>query len=310
MKRSLRRMFLAGFVLTLSACCVVGCCNPRPVSQPIAPPAPRPVLPPTYPVAPPPGPVVGQPAPMAFPTVPPAGSIPAPPQANPFPTVPPPAPPSTSGAAAPVPEPIARVEHRWQPADNGIHLGAPEPLAGAVPNASTRLYPPDKTAEPPINKNTTALPVGIPQFAKALDNVNTGLRPSLDDGLDWLAAHGYRTVAQIRAPGDEDSTDRKQVEKRGMQYVSIEVSPKTLTKAVVQEFTRLVRDKSSQPLFIYDRDGALAGALWYLYFRTVDQFPDDVARIRAGSLGLREDRDGPSREMWLAVQNYLSDNAR
>ena len=116
-------------------------------------------------------------------------------------------------------------------------------------------------------------------------------------------------MVQIRTPGDDDSTDRKQVEKRGMQYVSIEVSPPTLTKAVVQEFTRLVRDKSSQPLFLYDRDGAWR-AFWYLYFRTAEQFPDDVARIRAGSLGLREDGDGPAREMWLAVQKYLSDSGR
>lgn len=308
MKNSLRRLLCAGIVLTLMGPLLVGCCNPRPVSQPIAPPSPKPVLP-VYP--PPPGPTVIQPAPTPFPTVPPANNIPpAAPQANPFPTVPPPSPPNTSGIVAPAPEPIARVEHRWQPADNGIHLGAPEPTTGAGANASPRLYPPDKTAEPPINKSATALPVGIPQFAKALDGVTAGLRPSLDDGLDWLAAHGYRTVAQIRAPGETDTTDRKQIEKRGLRYVSIEVSPQTLTKAVVQEFSRLVRDKAAQPIFVYDRDGALAGAMWYLHFRTTEQFSDDVARIRAGALGLHEDRDGPQRDMWLAAQKYLSENGR
>lgn len=308
MKNSLRRVLWAGFVMTLTGPMLAGCCNPRPVSQPIAPPSPKPVLP-VYP--PPPGPTVIQPAPTPFPTVPPANTVPPTvPQAEPFPTVPPPAPPNTSGIVAPAPEPIARVEHRWQPADNGIHLGAPEPIAGAAAKASPRLYPPDKTAEPPINKSATGLPVGIPQFATALDGVTNGLRPSLDDGLDWLAAHGYRTVAQIRAPGDNDATDRKQVEKRGLRYVSIEVSPQTLTKAVVQEFSRLVRDKAAQPMFVYDRDGALAGALWYLHFRTTEQFPDDVARIRAGALGLRENRDGPQRDMWLAAQKYLSENGR
>ena len=207
-------------------------------------------------------------------------------------------------------QPIARVENRWQPADSGVQLGAPEPLAGIGPKASQRLYPPDKTAEPPVNKSTTALPVGIPQFATAMDNVTSGLRPSLDDGLDWLQARGYRTVVQIRLPGETDATDRKQVEKRGMKYLSIEVSPQTLTKAMIQDFSRIVRDTSGQPVFIYDRDGALAGALWYLYFRTAEQFPDDVARVRAGALGLREDREGSHRDMWLAVQKYLSENGR
>ena len=38
--------------------------------------------------------------------------------------------------------------------------------------------------------------------------------------------------------------------------------------------------------------------------------PDDAARIRAAGLGLREDRDGAFRDMWLAVQKYLSENTR
>ena len=309
MKRSLCRFLVAGLVLTVAGCCLPGCCNTRPVSQPIAPPAPKPVLP-VYP-APPQGAGIIQPAPTAFPTLPPAGNVPPTlPQASPFPTVPPPAPPPTSGAVVAPQQPIAQVEHRWQPADNGVQLGAPEPLAGTVPNASPRLYPPDKTAEPPVNKSATALPVGIPQFATAMDNVTTGLRPSLDDGLDWLQAHGYRTVAQIRSTGEDDGTDRKQVEKRGMKYASIEVTPRRLTKEIVQEFTRLVREKSTQPVFVYDRDGALAGSLWYLYFRTVEQFPDDVARIRASALGLREDREGAHRDMWLAAQKYVSENGR
>ena len=37
-------------------------------------------------------------------------------------------------------------------------------------------------SEPP----RTALPVGIPQFSSVNSKVSSGLRPSLDDGLDWL----------------------------------------------------------------------------------------------------------------------------
>ncbi len=94
-----------------------------------------------------------------------------------------------------------------------------------------------------------------------------------------------------------------------MKYVSLDVSPRTLTKETTQTFNRAVRDIPGQPVFIYDRDGALAGGLWYLYFRTAEQCSDDVARIRAGSLGLREDRDGHHRDMWLAVQKFLNDCA-
>ena len=197
------------------------------------------MLPPTYPVAPPPGPVVGQPAPLAFPTVPPAGSIPAPPQANPFPTVPPPQRPTPAASLPRGPNPSPASSTAGNPLRMASTWASPNPLPACqtLPRGSIRPKGPPSLQS---TRGPRRIPVGIPQFAKALDNVNTGLRPSLNNGLDWLAAHGYRTVVQIRTPGDDDSANSKQVEKRGMQYVSIEVSPPTLTKAVVQEFTRLI----------------------------------------------------------------------
>src|SRR5262249_23319512 len=156
----------------------------------------------------------------------------------------------------------------------GVRLGGPEPISQAEPKPSPQFYPPDRTAEPPLKNSPTALPVGIPQFANAIDNVTTGLRPSLDDGLDWLQARGYRTVLHIRPPAEEDAADRKQVEKRAMKYLSLEVSPQTLTKAIVEEFARMVSDESLRTMFVYDRDGSLAGGLWYLYFRNTLQLSE------------------------------------
>jgi protein tyrosine phosphatase (PTP) superfamily phosphohydrolase (DUF442 family) len=305
MKKSLARLLPASLLLA-----ALGCCNaqPRPAwqSQPTAPASPWPVAPAGAIPAPPPAAM--QPAPAAYPIVQPGTIPPNAAPVNPIPTVPPPAPPNTSGAAIPPNESIARVENRWQPSDKGVQLGAPEPIASADSKTPPRYYPPDKTPEPPLNQNMTALPVGIPQFATALENVATGLRPSLEGGLDWLQARGYRAVLHVRLSGEVDTADRKQVEKRGMRYLSLEVSAQTLAKAVVQEFNRTVRDTSSQPLFVYDRDGSLAGGLWYIYFRTVEHLDDDVARVRAGALGLRENRNDAHRDMWLAAQKYIADS--
>src|SRR5204862_413614 len=154
-------------------------------------------------------------------------------------------------------------------------------------------------------KTKTALPAGIAQFAKAIPGVSAGLRPSIDDGLDWLAANGYRTVLHLRGAGDPDNADRKQVERFGMTYVSLEVTAQTLSRERVEEFARLVREPARQPIFVYDQDGSIGGSLWYLYFRKVDGDNDEVARIKASPLGLREDREGNHRLMWLAVQKYL-----
>jgi protein tyrosine phosphatase (PTP) superfamily phosphohydrolase (DUF442 family) len=240
-----------------------------------------------------------------------------------------------------------RFEPNWQPADardqpskiaqaipdqsSKIAQAIPDPLlglGGTTPSPSSpKLYPPEvlekNTGEPPLiddkrdpgafpqgpdNKPRTAFPAGIPQFAKAVENVWGGLRPSIDDGLDWLAAKEYRTVLHLRAPGEPESPDRKQVEKLGMTYLSLEVSPQTLSRDKFDEFVKVVGDIARRPLFVYDQDGSIAGPLWYLYFRKVGGNDDGPARVRADALGLRADREGPHRLMWLAVQKYLDEN--
>ena len=71
---------------------------------------------------------------------------------------------------------------------------------------------------------------------------------------------------------------------------------------------KIVANEANLPLFVYDRDGSLAGSLWYLHFRTAQQMADAAARDQERALGLREDRDGMHREMWLAVQKYISNH--
>jgi protein tyrosine phosphatase (PTP) superfamily phosphohydrolase (DUF442 family) len=129
------------------------------------------------------------------------------------------------------------------------------------------------------------------------------------DGLDWLANHGYKTALYIRQPGQDDSSDRKMFEARGLRYVSLEVSPQTLSREIVDQFNHLVTDAGNQPLFVYDRDGTVAGGLWYLYFRTAEGASDEDARAQAARLGLKPDSE-EGRPMWLAVQNYLSGGSK
>jgi protein tyrosine phosphatase (PTP) superfamily phosphohydrolase (DUF442 family) len=130
------------------------------------------------------------------------------------------------------------------------------------------------------------------------------------DGIDWLTQNGYRTVLHLRQPGEDDAAERKLFELRGMKYLSLELSPQTLTRAVVDEFNRIVGDRTNYPLFIYDKDGALSGGLWYLHFRAVDRLSDEESRARAARLGLRETQNSIQGDMWLAIKKYLSESAR
>jgi protein tyrosine phosphatase (PTP) superfamily phosphohydrolase (DUF442 family) len=239
-----------------------------------------------------------------------------------YPAPPPhPAPPAVAlNPPAPVnpPLPPAPVQQAWggPAAPPTANLGGPVPVTPEPPRESARLgapesseppkaLPPGKEA-PPERAPTPKLPAGIANFAEVLPGVASGLRPMLD-GLDWLKVNGYKAALQVREPGENGDADRHLLQQRGLKYLTLEVSPKALTPAVVDEFNRIVADPAERPLFVYDRDGTLAGALWYLHFRTADKLSDEEARKKAAALGLKEDGEGPQRDMWLAIQKYLAE---
>jgi protein tyrosine phosphatase (PTP) superfamily phosphohydrolase (DUF442 family) len=274
----------------------------------------------------PPGPPPGAPLVAPQPYPPPGGSYGGVPPGG---TILPPAAPPPGAPAAPPPSfpagagypPVASF---YGP---GVQLGVPDSVAAntpsdasgratpatppAGPSATVRLLPPEfgSSTAPPVTASaaTPTMPVGIVDFVSALpDRVAGGRKPALD-GLDWLKANGYKSAALLRRPGESDAADRKQIEVRGLTFVTLEVSPATLSAKTVDEFAKLVGDPATQPMFVYDADGSLSGGLWYLYFRKVEKLSDEAARLRATRLGLKE-TDGPHREMWLAVQRVLAAN--
>lgn len=217
------------------------------------------------------------------------------------------------------------------PGPAGVRLAAPEPAgpipAGAVvpqapnnpaaPGARPELLapqsaPPASVQPTPVSPEgreaTPDLPVDIPHFAIARPRVASGQQP-YPDGVGWLKEHGYRTVLHVRAPGEDPAAARRLFEKHGLTYLDLEVSPRGLTRDVVDRFNRTVTSDVNMPLFVYDRDGSLAGGLWYLYFRLVEKTDDDRARTEATRLGLRQDEPGAHRDIWLAVQAFLATQA-
>jgi protein tyrosine phosphatase (PTP) superfamily phosphohydrolase (DUF442 family) len=192
-----------------------------------------------------------------------------------------------------------------------VRLEAPEPTAPESPRDTTRRYAqqsPEPPAAPLAKDNgsaSPALPVDIPQFAAVKPNVASGQEP-FADGVNWLKTHGYRTVLHIRAPGADDREARRSFEQSGLRYLSLEVSPQTLSKDIVDQFNRSIADPTNLPLFVYDKDSSLAGGLWYLHFRLVEKESDENARVDAARLGFRQNDNGPHQAMWLAVQNYLT----
>lgn len=183
---------------------------------------------------------------------------------------------------------------------------AEPPLAQAQPvpkkTSPTREYPslpPDLVEKksndpaatiptPNVPEKPWGLPVGIPFYFEVKEGIAaTGHRPD-PEGLDWLKSRGFQTVLQLRKPGADPSSDRQQIEKRGLHYLDLEVSAATFGRTLLEDFTRILQDKSKQPVFVYDADGTLAGPMWYAYLRLVEKLPADLARSRAELYGFKE----------------------
>lgn len=297
-----------GVSTALTAClALAGCQACRPPCAPQETCAgcyPRPVLGvlPLHPLTP------SEPAPIALAPPPPALVAPVPPAPVQRPPEPAAMPPGSPGMEQRGygPLPSAPVQAQWQAPQSA--QSAPGESA-EPPRETVRLSPPERRAPPSVPSQQPAIqgtmPVGIPQFAIVSETASAGLRP-LVEGLEWLRANHYAAVLYIKRPGQDDSSDRQQAERFGMSYLSLAVSPETLSPAVVDEFNRLLRAQPLQPLFVYDSDGTVAGGLWYLYFRMVDRADDSNARARAHRLGLRENAEGSGRAMWLAIEKFLS----
>jgi protein tyrosine phosphatase (PTP) superfamily phosphohydrolase (DUF442 family) len=188
-----------------------------------------------------------------------------------------------------------------------IRLDQPQPTRpdARPPVRADKPTPPpsDVAARPDVRETQEPPPVDIPQYTVVAGRVASGQQP-FPDGIAWLQTKGYRTVLHLRAPGEDGTAARKQFEKRGLQYVSLEVAPGALTKELVDQFKSLVADETNLPLFVYDRDGALTGGLWYLQFR-LNGVPDDKALADASRLGFRPDQDDDHKAMLRAARDLL-----
>src|SRR5262249_8853989 len=154
------------------------------------------------------------------------------------------------------------------------------PLAnvpGEAPPRAAEKSEPDKEAQAAID---------LPGFAIAVPSVASGLKP-FPDGVTLLAEKGYKTVLHLHGPAEKDlSAARKVYERRAIRYLSLEVSPARLTKDIYDRFVAYVKDPANHPLYVFDKEGAAAGALWYLYNRLELGQSDEKARAEAQRLGL------------------------
>ncbi len=251
----------------------------------------------------------------------------------------PPLVPGPSGYAVPPPPPAGApivsqspytplgpaVHVRPYPPTNPPAVGPWQPLPGAPNVTETRpmpLPPAGATLRPPImppaqpeprppaaapNRIAEELPAGIPGYIIVQEGkVAAGLQP-FSEAYAWLKSHGFRSVLHLRPTAEDNTAARTSVEKQGLRYLTLEVTPESLNRELVSEFIRLVRDTQLEPMFVYDRNGASAGALWYLHFRLAGNLPEAEAKAKAKLLGLKDESVAEAAAWWQAINKVLAD---
>jgi hypothetical protein len=84
---------------------------------------------------------------------------------------------------------------------------------------------------------------GLANAACPVPEVLTGGQPT-EEHLKTFVEHGYRTVLDLRAPDEARPYDEPEAVRRlGLEYVSLPVTPDTLTDDTFARFRSLMRDQ-------------------------------------------------------------------
>jgi uncharacterized protein (TIGR01244 family) len=98
------------------------------------------------------------------------------------------------------------------------------------------------------------------------DGIVISGQPSAGE-LRLLSAQGYRTVINLRTPGElgEVPDEERIVEESGLSYASIPVSPATLDDMAVERFTNTIASEGRAPVLVHCKSAGRAGMMALLH---------------------------------------------
>ena len=164
------------------------------------------------------------------------------------------------------------------------------------PAWSTPAAAPTPVAEP---SPSASIGPGLTRFVAVDLKLAGGGAPSAA-GLQWLVEKGYRTLLDLREPSEVPSSFIAEVTNKGLRYVALPMSLKTIDRDHVDRFHFEIAAGEARPLFFFDSNGTRAGALWYIRRIVVDRVDPQIARREAEELGLVDET------AWMAATDYVA----
>ena len=151
-------------------------------------------------------------------------------------------------------------------------------------------------AQAPDSKQ--AVPGAIPAVAGATNfqrldvNFASG-GATTADAFAALQKLGFRTVINLRTasePGADLEGEAKALSQTGLKYFSLPFSPSAPDVAAVDKFLEVVKDSSSQPVYIHCASGQRANAFWLIKRVAVDGWTTEKALAEADTLKMTNQR--------------------
>ncbi|HKI19985.1 MAG TPA: hypothetical protein VKA15_19000 [Isosphaeraceae bacterium] len=201
----------------------------------------------------------------------------------------------TRSSASPPATPSAPVPEPKSP-----DLSKNKPGTRRESSASTSAVDPT-TAPTPVAEPSPSASVGpgMGRFVAVDLKLAGGGAPSAA-GLQWLVEKGYRTLLDLREPTEVPSSFITEVTNKGLRYVALPMSLKTIDRDHVDRFHFEIAAGEARPLFFFDSNGNRAGALWYIRRIVVDRVDPQIARREAEELGLVDET------AWMAATDYVA----
>jgi uncharacterized protein (TIGR01244 family) len=126
---------------------------------------------------------------------------------------------------------------------------------------------------------------GVPNATFPLSGVMAAGQPT-GEQVQLLAEEGYRTVIDLRPPGEPRGFDEPDAAKQsGLAYVNIPVTPATLDQATLDRFFNALR-KAERPVLLHCSNSNRVGGLLYAWLVLERGEPPAKALGRAKAAGL------------------------
>ena len=140
-------------------------------------------------------------------------------------------------------------------------------------------------------RDVSEITPGLDNAGQPLEYVVTAGQPE-EEHLKRLAGAGYKTVVDLRTPGETPRPDEwgKVVRRAGMEYVNIPVAHKNIDDETFDRFRELIGDGGRRPVLVHCSSANRVGALLIPYLILDEGSSTEKAKEIAAEVGLRSNR--------------------